>query len=65
MDKLLFDTEMMSYKTSAEIFRNIYDIEFPLDVYKQTIGMDAKGAEQFYSGKYGDYISFSPFDMES
>jgi len=28
---------------------------------KQTIGIDIKGVEQFYSGKYGNNISFSDF----
>jgi len=61
MDGLLFDTEMISYKASAETFKSKYDIDFPLDVYKQTIGMDIKGVEHFYSGKYGSNISFSDF----
>src|SRR5699024_12434896 len=52
---------MISYKASAETFKSKYDIDFPLDVYKQTIGMDIKGVEQLYSVKYGSNISFSDF----
>src|SRR5699024_5675995 len=61
MDGLLFDTEMISYKASAQTFKNKYNIDFPLDVYKQTIGMDVKGVERFYSENYGNNISFSDF----
>lgn len=61
MDGLLFDTEMISYKSSAQTFKNKYDIDFPLDLYKKTIGMDLKGVETFYKENFGDKISFPDF----
>lgn len=58
MDGLLFDTEMISYRSISKALKDHHAIDFPMAIYKQTIGMDVAGTEDFFRTEYGNDVSF-------
>src|SRR5699024_1334880 len=60
MDGLLFDTEMISYRSISKALKDHHAIDFPMAIYKQTIGMDVAGTENFFRTEYGNDVSFQP-----